>query len=125
MKAYLSFKDFCRLSWQVCLKCDLTPPRYSKLTELYFSPEPQPLLMEGVDARAWIDKYYMAYQFREEPVCYVYLSRRHIDEERQAISEVYAERGLILNLPREIETSFTRAEQAMAIERTAYVWHWP
>ena len=124
MKATLSFRDFCRLCWHICLKCDLTPPRYRLLTELYFSTEPQPLLLENAQARAWIDKYYMAYQFKSGPVHYVYISRRHIEEERQAAKEVLAQRGLVLKLPIEIEDSFVRAEAMMARYRTAFVCDW-
>lgn len=121
MKPYLNFRDFCRLCWELCLKCDLTPPRYRLLTELYFSAEPQPLLLENTQARAWIDKYYMAYQFKNKPVHYVYISRRHIEEENQALTEVYAERGLRLRLPGEIESAFAAAEHEMAIHHSSFV----
>lgn len=124
MKPYLSFRDFCRLSWQLCLKCDLTPPRHRKLTALYFSPEPQPLLLEGIGARAWIDKYYMAFQVQGGPVEYIYISRRHIEEEKQALKEVRRQRGLYLSLPQEIERAFGEAEREMARTRSACVCRW-
>ena len=121
MKPHIDYRGLCRISDNLCFRCNLTPPKYTRLMEMYFSPEPHPILLENPCARAWIDKYYAAYRRTGEKIRYVYLSRYHIAEEEQALSDLRAQRGLYLELPEEITLAFQEARDRMEKSHTQYI----
>ena len=98
MKTHLKFDELYRLGCALCLKCGLTPPRRAALMDRYLAAVPQPLIVDGEDARVWIDKYYAAYQLGGGDVHYAYLSRTHLEEETRALKELAAQKGLFLSL---------------------------
>ena len=121
MKQYLDFGSLCALGNELCRRFDLKKPKMSRIMEMYFSPVPEPIIVSGREARVWIDKYYAAFRPRDGCVRYVYLSRRHIEEETEGVRELQAERGLNWHLPAEIESAFQEALRLMRQRGTAYI----
>ena len=121
MKTHLKFDELYRLGCALCLKCGLTPPRRAALMDRYLAAVPQPLIVDGEDARVWIDKYYAAYQLGGGDVHYAYLSRTHLEEETRALKELAAQKGLFLSLPGDIEGAFQSARARMRAKNVQFV----
>ncbi len=121
MRSYIDLPGLCLLSREICARCNLTPVRYRRLMDMYFSPVPQPIVLRMGGARVWIDKYYAAYMLSDGLIRYVYVSRHHIAEEREGLSAVRAERKLLLRLPAEVEHCFAVAQKRMDAARVGYL----
>ncbi len=114
MRQYLGFKQLTALAQRLCAKLDFRAPSSGRIMENYFSPVPQPILLRRGGVKLWIDKYYVAYLERGQ-VVYAYLTRRHIEEEREALRELARERGSYRALPEEIEKTFAAALAEMKL----------
>lgn len=103
MRDSLSLTLLRRLARRLCGDLRLPVPADEALAALYADEIPQPILLNNGEMTLWIDRYYAAYQKGGGAVRYVYLTRTHVSEEREAYEQVG------LPLPADIEEAFRAA----------------
>ena len=85
----------------------------SAVRELYAAPIPIPVVKNGGHVTLWLDRYYAAVETEDIPLRYVYLTQRHIAEERIGYSRAAVLRGNpAIKLPDCIQKQFRAAEKA-------------
>lgn len=107
---------FSRLAGIARALADITglpAPSEAELWANWVSPIPLPVMVEGPDARLWVDRYYAAYQPGTGDVKYVYLTPEHIREEQWAYLYARKRRGGEVRLPEDIRRAFDTALKDM------------
>lgn len=80
-----------------------------------------PIIYKSKDIQFWVDCEYIAYsRYDEKDIHYVYITRKHISEERSSYRRVNKERKESIKLPQQLAFLFRKALSEMTLEKTDY-----
>jgi hypothetical protein len=80
-----------------------------------------PIIYKSKDIQFWVDCEYIAYsRYDEDDIHYVYITRKHILEERASYRETSKEREEPNCIPQQVSHVFRKALSKMKLEKTDY-----
>ncbi|MEA4969929.1 MAG: hypothetical protein VB051_05275 [Candidatus Pelethousia sp.] len=115
---YLSAVEVAALAAKVAKSLRLRIPPQAEVAEMLKRRGGLPQFYSDGTLQLWVDKYYIAHSSIDEPyVHYVYLTDRHIDEERLSFQQARISRKNRVAIPPHIEAQFGKALKAMDAEK--------
>ncbi len=115
---YLSAIEVAALAAKVSKRIRLRIPPQAQVAGMLKKRGGLPQFYSDGTLQLWVDKFYIAYSSIDEPhVHYVYLTDRHINEERLSFQAARASRKNHVAIPPHTEAQFSKALRAMDAEK--------
>lgn len=103
------------------LKLGLKIPKHDYLLGKMNLNIPQPVFITNGKQQLWVDKLYIAISCVDiEAVKYVYLTKKHINEERRDYCRAYRSKRTTARLPRFVRIEFLKAKAFMKEKEKEY-----
>lgn len=115
---YLSAVEVAALAAKVAKHLRLRIPPQAEVAGMLKKRGGLPQFYSDGTLQLWVDKLYIAHSsIHDSHVHYVYLTDRHIDEERHSFHQARESRKNRVAIPQYIEAQFRKALKAMGAEK--------
>lgn len=115
---YLTAIEVSALAVKTAKQIHLRIPPQAEVVGLLEQRESLPQFYSDGTLQLWVDKCYIAHSSVDAPhVHYIYLTARHINEERYSFRQARKERNNRVAIPRNIEKQFNEALDTMSEEK--------
>lgn len=114
MNAHPRYKAVYALAARTASALGIPIPAFTVVTALFRQQNPLPQVYCLHDARLWVDAHYIAYtRSIDDGIHYVFVTDKHIEEERRSYETASALRRKHFCLPQDIRNQFVAAEEQM------------
>lgn len=94
---------------------------WDRLNENGVNGVKMPIIYKSKDIQFWVDCEYIAYsRYDEDDIHYVYITRKHVSDERASYRRASRERKESIKLPQQLAFLFRKALSEMKLEKTDY-----
>jgi hypothetical protein len=111
-------KQIYKIASAVSARYGLEDISFDDVRDMYFESIPIPILARNGNGCIWVDKCYIAYQLKDNILHYIYLTRRHIGEERSAYRTASRQRAQDIRIPKDITAQYDVARKRMRKEKS-------
>jgi hypothetical protein len=119
---YLSVNEVAFLATKIAADMNLRVPSIKEIRKLLTKQRAFPQYYTDGTLQLWVDMFYIAQSsIYDRDVHYVYLTDRHIDEERQSYQTARHLRKNKVMLPQNIEAQFRDGQSRMMLEEINFV----